>query len=534
MKDEKKQSKLDAVVVGAGFSGLYMLLKLREAGLKTRLYEAGEGIGGTWYWNRYPGARCDVPSLQYSYAFDEDLQQEWNWPERYSAQGDILNYIQHVADRFDLMKDIQLSTRVKAAIYDDIDKKWLIDTEKEKVESRFCIMATGCLSSANLPTYTGLNDFKGRTFHTGNWPKTKVDFSGKIVGVIGTGSSAIQSIPEIAKEAGHLYVFQRTPNFSVPAENKIVDEALEKKIKANYEEFRKEWATKPFAYDLKVNEGKATSASKEELLVEYEKRWKDGGLMFLGAFSDLLLDKAANDTAANFIRGKIEKIVTDPKVAQMLMPDHFVGCKRLCADSGYYDTFNRDNVTLLDISSNSIDTFSEKGIYLSSGKHVMLEDVVLATGFDAMTGALDKINIVGKDKISLKEKWKEGPVSYLGLGISGFPNLFHVAGPGSPSVLTNMLVSIQQHVEWITDCISWMDKKGFSKIEASREAEVGWVTHVNEVADLTVYPLCNSWYLGANIPGKPRQFMPYVGGFPPYVEKCNDVANKDYEGFHLS
>ena len=534
MTGEKNLSEFDAVVVGAGFSGLYMLLKLREAGLKTRLYEAGEGIGGTWFWNRYPGARCDVPSLQYSYAFDEELQQEWKWPERYSAQGDILKYIQHVADRFDLMKDVQLSTRVRKATYDDANKKWLIDTDNQKVEARFCVMATGCLSSANSPTFPGLHTFEGTTYHTGNWPHSKVDFSGKIVGIIGTGSSAIQSIPEIASKAKHLYVFQRTPNFSVPAENKIIDSTLEEKIKANYPEYRKEWASKPFAYDLKVNEGKAISASKEELLVEYERRWKDGGLMFLGAFSDLLLDKAANDTAAEFIRGKIKKIVSDPNVASMLMPDHYVGCKRLCADSGYYETFNRDNVTLVDISDNSIDTFDEKGINLSSGEHFSLDDVVFATGFDAMTGALDKIDIIGKDQISLRKKWKEGPKSYLGLGISGFPNLFHIAGPGSPSVLTNMLVSIQQHVEWITDCITWMREKGFSKIEASKEAENSWVAHVNEVADLTVYPLCNSWYLGANIPGKTRQFMPYVGGFPPYVEKCNDVASKGYEGFKVS
>ncbi len=534
MEEEVKHSKFDAVIVGAGFSGLYMLLKLRQAGLSTRLYEAGDGIGGTWFWNRYPGARCDVPSLQYSYAFDNELQQEWNWPERYSAQKDILRYIKHVAERFDLMKDIQLSTRVTGARYDDKKEAWTLNMGAEKVESRFCIMATGCLSSTNSPSFTGLDTYKGETYHTGRWPKSEVDFSGKRVGIIGTGSSAIQSIPEIAKEAEHLYVFQRTPSFSVPAENHVIDATLDHEIKANYKEHRKKWAQKPFAYDLKVNEGKAKEASKEELLVEYERRWQDGGLMFLGAFSDLLFDKEANETAADFIRTKIKSIVKNPEIASKLMPDHYVGCKRLCADTGYYQTFNQDNVSLVDVKDEPIQCLVSDGLVLSNGKDFKLDALVFATGFDAMTGALDKIKIVGRNGVSLKEKWKEGPKTYLGLGMSGFPNLFHIAGPGSPSVLTNMLVSIQQHVEWISDCIIWMEKHGFSKIEAAKQAEEAWGKHVNEVADLTVYPFCNSWYLGANIPGKTRQFMPYVGGYPPYAEKCRFVADNDYEGFDLS
>ena len=534
MQNDNKRSDFDAVIVGAGFSGLYMLYRLREAGLKTVVYETGDGIGGTWFWNRYPGARCDVPSLQYSYAFDDKLQQEWDWPERYSAQPDILTYISHVAKRFDLNKDIQLNTSVKSAIYDDKTGKWAITTESGIVDSKFCIMATGCLSSANFPQIENTQSFKGNTYHTGRWPKTKVDFSEQSVGIVGTGSSAIQSIPLIAEEAKHLYVFQRTPNFSVPAENHVVDIDLERKIKADYNGYRKEWSEKPFAYDLRVNEGKASEASKEELLVEYEQRWKDGGLMFLGAFSDILFDRSANQTAADFVRRKISAIVDDSMVAAKLMPDHFIGCKRLCADTGYYETFNRNNVSLIDVDTTPIKSLVSDGIILSDGTRHNLDSFIFATGFDAMTGALDKIEIIGTNNVTLRDKWKEGPKTYLGLGISGFPNFFHIAGPGSPSVLTNMLVSIQQHVEWINDCIEWMNKNGFSKIEASVEAETDWVKHVNEVADQTLYPFCNSWYLGSNIPGKSRQFMPYVGGFPPYVEKCEAVAKNSYEGFSLS
>lgn len=530
--DKKSAQKYDVIVVGGGFSGLYMLHKLRKEGLSAVVFEAGDNVGGTWFWNRYPGARCDVPSMQYSYQFDEQLQQDWEWPERYSSQPDILKYINHVADRFDLRRDIQLQNWVESATYNEEEKQWHVKTSKGEAFARFCVMATGCLSSTNTPDVPGIKEYAGEVFHTGNWPKSEVDFTGKTVGILGTGSSAIQSIPLIAEQAEHLYVFQRTPNFSVPAANGPTNRQEASKIKARYSEFRKECANKFTGYDMHLNEKSAAEVSSNERLEEYEKRWENGGLMFLGAFSDLLIDEDANETAAEFIRQKISSIVKNPKIASMLMPDHKVGCKRLCADSGYYSTFNRDNVTLIDISNNPISSFQSMGLTTSNGEW-KFDNLVLATGFDAMTGAISRIDVTGKQGNSLREKWVNNPKAYLGLGISGFPNLFTINGPGSPSVLTNMLPSIEQHVNWITDCINWTKSKGFDSIEATLEAEETWAEHVNEVAGQTIFPTCNSWYLGANIPGKKRTFLPYLG-FPPYVEKCESVARNNYTGFEFS
>lgn len=531
-------SDLDAVIVGAGFAGMYMLHRLRQQGLNVRVFETGTGVGGTWYWNRYPGARCDVDSLEYSYQFSEELQQEWNWTEKYAPQGEILDYANHVADRFDLRKDITFNTKVNAAHFDETTGRWTITTDHssggETITAKYCILATGCLSKPNAPHFDGLETFKGNQYFTSSWPKEGVDFTGRRVGVIGTGSSAIQSIPIMAAQASELTVFQRTPNFSVPAHNQPLDQDYEKKIKADYAGFRarnKEMQS-GFGSNLDANEFTAMSVSEGERLAIYEKRWAHGGLPFLGAFEDLIIDKAANDTAANFLRGKIHGIVKDPATAALLSPDTVAGCKRLCVDTGYFDTYNKDHVALIDVNATPIEGFYEDGIKTSDASFE-IDDIVFATGFDAMTGAVLSIDIRGKGGQTLQDKWSAGPVTYLGLGVSGFPNLFTITGPGSPSVLTNMLPSIEQHVEWIADCIASMDEKQVGQIEVTEEAEANWVAEVNEIGELTLFPTCNSWYLGANVPGKPRVFMPYLG-FPEYVKKCNEVVADGYAGFTLS
>jgi cyclohexanone monooxygenase len=526
---------LDAVIVGAGFAGLYMLHRARRLGLQARVFEAGSGVGGTWYWDRYPGARCDVESLEYSFGFDEALQQEWQWGERYAAQPEILRYVNHVADRFGLRSDIQFDARVTAAAWDEAGGRWRVSLGGgAPVTARFLVMATGCLSSANLPEIKGRESFAGRSYHTGQWPHEKVDFRGRRVGVIGTGSSAVQSIPVIAEEAAALYVFQRTPTYSVPARNGPLDRDYETSIKGDYAGFRARNRRMPAAFGSSFprNEGSALAAGAAERARAYEARWQRGGLGFLGAFGDLILDQQANETAAEFVRGKIRAAVRDPEAARLLMPRQTIGCKRMCVDSGYYETFNRANVHLVDISRGGIEEITPRGLK-AAGREYELDRIVYATGFDAMTGSLLRMDIRGRGGLALKDKWSAGPRSYLGLGIAGFPNLFIITGPGSPSVLTNMIVSIEQQVDWIAGCLAHLRAQGRSCIEASGRAEDLWVAHVNAVAGATVYPTCNSWYLGANVPGKTRVFMPLVG-FPPYAEKCDDVAAHGYEGFLLS
>jgi len=526
---------VDAVIVGAGFAGLYMLHRLRGLGLSVRVYEAGKGIGGTWYWNRYPGARCDVESMDYSYSFSDELQQEWRWTERYSAQPEILKYINHVADRFDLRRDITLETRVTAAVFDDATSRWEIRTDGgEQVSARFCIMATGCLSTAQVPKYEGLETFEGHWYHTGNWPHEGVDFTGQRVGVIGTGSSAIQSIPLIAGQAAQLYVFQRTPNFSVPAHNAPLDPEYERSVKANYADFRRQARESRIGFVVERNEQSALEVSPDERLREYEKHWNRGGLGFAATYTDLLTSKDANDTAAEYFRDKIRSLVRDPAIGEALVPRHYpLGTKRLCVDTGYYETFNRENVTLVDIREAPIEEITPHGLKTQDEAYT-LDSIVFATGFDAMTGALMSIDLRGRGGKTIQQKWAEGPRTYLGISIAGFPNLFIITGPGSPSVLSNMIVSIEQHADWIADCITYLREHGRARIEATLEAEDGWVEHVNEVGHTTLYPLAESWYMGANIPGKPRIFMPYIGGVGVYRQKCDEVAAKGYEGFRLT
>jgi cation diffusion facilitator CzcD-associated flavoprotein CzcO len=525
---------LDAVVVGAGFAGLYALHRLRGLGLSARVLEAGTGVGGTWFWNRYPGARCDIESLEYSYQFSEELQQEWDWTERYATQPEILRYIEHVADRFDLRRDIQLETRVLSAIFEEAEQRWHIETDQGAVSAAFCIMATGNLSSTHMPEIEGADQFRGEILHTGQWPQEGVDLSGKRVGVIGTGSSGVQSIPIIAREADHLTVFQRTASYSVPAHNGPMDPAFQRSIKERYSSFRAENRDTylGFGSHYPSSEELASEKTSEELQARYEDRWRHGGLYFMGAYQDLLLSREANETAAEFVRDKIREIVRDPALTAKLVPDQVLGCKRLCVDSGYYETFNRPNVSLVDVSEAPIERLTEHGL-ITGGEEYALDTIVFATGFDAMTGALHKIDIRGRNGLALTEKWAEGPKTYLGLGSAGFPNFFVVAGPGSPSVLTNMIPSIEQHVDWIADCIEFLRAKSLRTIEATPEAEEEWVEHSNLVASFTLFPTCNSWYLGANVPGKPRVFMPYLG-FSAYVARCSDVAAKGYEGFALS
>jgi len=522
----------DAVVVGAGFAGCYMLHRLRELGFSVRAFEVGTGVGGTWYWNRYPGARCDIESMEYSYQFDEALQQEWDWSERYAPQTEILEYINYVADRLDLRRDIQFETRVTRAHLDEASSRWLVETDKgEKLSAQFCIMATGCLSSTNTPDFPGLDAFKGDWYHTGAWPHEGVDFEGKRVAVIGTGSSAIQSIPLIAQEAHHLTVFQRTPNYSVPAHNAPLDPAVRDKVKADYPAFRARQREMPFGAfaDVEGREESALAATPEEREKHYEFWWNSGGLTFLASYGDLMFDANANATGADFVQRKIRETVNDPAVAEMLMPDQTLGCKRLCADSGYFETYNRDNVKLVDVKKTPIQEITTKGLR-TGDQSFEFDIIVFATGFDAMTGALLSVDIRGRQGRTLGEKWNAGPRTYLGLMTAGFPNLFTVTGPGSPSVLANMVPAIEQHVNWIADCMSDMRDAELASIEALVEAEDTWVDHVNEVANLTLYPGCNSWYLGANVPGKPRVFMPYIG-FPTYVAKCEEVVANGYEGF---
>lgn len=525
-------SSVDAVVVGAGFSGLYLLHRLRSAGLTTRVFERGGDVGGTWYWNRYPGARCDVESMQYSYSFDEKLQQDWHWPEKFSAQPDILAYANHVADRFDLRKDIDFDTEVTSAHYDANRSKWIAKTSKgEQVSARFFIMATGCISTAQIPEFDGLHDYSGETYHTGNWPHEEIDFSGQRLAVIGTGSSGIQSIPVLAEEAKHLTVFQRTPNYSIPSQNEFMTEEYERSWKDIYSRRRAEMRLSAHGSLKDLNDVSAFSVSENERCETYAKRWAIGGTGYLGSFNDLLTNSEANYTAAEFVRHKIREVVKNPITAELLSPRSYpIGTKRICIDTGYFETFNRDNVELVDINASPIQRFVSDGLVVGERKY-QFDSIVFATGFDAMTGSLFNVDIKGRDGFSLKKKWYAGPRTYLGLMTASFPNFFMITGPGSPSVKSNMIVSIEQHVDFVTESILHMQKHDMKLMEPDLGAENDWVKHVQDVANKTLFPRANSWYMGANIPGKPRLFMPYIGGVGTYRKICEEIVADNYRGF---
>ena len=524
----------DAVVVGAGFSGLYMLHRLREIGLRVRVFERGSGVGGTWYWNRYPGARCDTDSVEYSYQFSDALQQEWRWTERFATQPEILRYLEHVADRFDLRRDISFETTVTEAAFDEAAGRWRIATDDgRRLSATYCIMATGCLSAVNRPEFDGLDRFSGDWYHTGAWPHEGVSFAGRHVGIIGTGSSAIQSIPLIAAEARHLTVFQRQANYTIPARNAPLDAAVYADVRARYGELRRNAKHTSNGCWWPVNPAAAGEMSPSARRRELEARWEKGGLRMYNVFSDVLVNDEANEIAAAFVREKIRGLVRDPDVAALLSPHSFIGCKRICLDTDYYATFNRPNVTLVDISDAPIEEITRNGLR-TGGEDYALDAIVFAIGFDAMTGPLLRVDIRGRDGRTLRSKWADGPRTYLGLAIEGFPNLFTITGPSSPSVLTNMIPSIEQHVEWIADLIGHARARGRPRIEASLAAEDAWIAHHDEVANGTLFPGCNSWYVGANVPGKPRRVMPYTGGFPEYIEKCEAVVANGYEGFALT
>lgn len=526
----------DAIIIGAGFSGLYQLHTLRDhLGLSAHVLELADDVGGTWYWNRYPGARCDSESFYYSYSFSKELQEDWAWSERYPEHSEIRRYLGHVADRFDLRRDISFKTWVSSASFDDRTNRWTLTTQAgETYEARFLIMAVGVLSAANVPKIKGLESFKGRWYHTARWPHEPVDFAGKRVGLIGTGSTGIQAIPVIAEQSGHLTVFQRTANYSIPARNRPLTQEDRDEIQANYAALREKARGSVNGHPFDVNPTSALAVSDEERRQRFEKAWEIGGLRFRASFGDLLHDMAANATASQFIRDKIRAVVKDPETAAKLVPmDHPFASKRPPIDTNYFETFNRENVSLVDLKAYPIEEITPGGIRTAEREYG-LDVIVFATGFDAMTGPLLKIDIRGSGGRSLRDDWAAGPHTYLGLQTAGYPNMFTITGPGSPSVLTNNPVAIEQHVDWITGCIRHMGEHGLERIEPEAAAVEDWVKQVNAAAEATLLPMASSsWYLGANIPGKPRVFMPYAGGMAHYARLCAEIARDDYRGFAM-
>jgi len=528
------ETRLDALVVGAGFSGLYALHRLRELGLAVRLVERGGGVGGTWYWNRYPGARCDIESVDYQFSFSPELLAEWDWTERYAAQPEILAYLEFVADRLDLRRDIELETTVTAARYDEQRDRWRVATDRGEYDARFLVLAVGNLSAPKPPPFPGLETFEGEWYMTARWPEEPVDLHGKRVGVVGTGSTGIQVVTATAAVADELWVFQRTPNYSMPAHNGPLDPDVQREVKRTFAARRRMAEESEAGVPFPAPEKRAREVSEAERRRMYDEGWARGGINSLSyAFTDFHSDELANATGADFTREKIRGIVSDPDLAALLSPSHHIGTKRTCVDTGYYEVYNRPDVHLVDIRSAPIEEITPRGIRTAAGEYP-LDVIVFAIGFDAMTGPFLDIDLRGRGGTSLRERWADGPRTYLGLTVAGFPNMFLVTGPGSPGVLSNMVVSIEQHVDWLADCIASLRDRGLDAIEAAPEAEAGWVAHVNEVADATLYPQAGSWYVGANVPGKPRVFMPYVGGCGRYRAEGDEVARAGYRGFRLS
>lgn len=548
----QEQQKYDVVIVGAGMAGMYMLHKLRGQGMRAIVIEAGSDVGGTWYWNRYPGCRCDVPSVEYSFSFSKELEQEWNWTEIMAAQPEILDYVNHVADRFDLRRDMVFNSRVSAANFDEDAKQWTVTTEQgQSYTADFCVMATGCLSVPNKPEFSGIERFEGEVYHTGLWPKEAVDFAGKRVAVIGSGSSGVQAIPVIAEQAGEVIAFQRSPVYTFPANNRKLEEGYLEFAKADYEMIREQQRNsqtgiiyysprRPKADGAAAGERKKRpSKTILELSPEQRKQEvRDFGFNVLSQYVDVYTDPEANEIACELYRETLREVVKDTEVADRLAPKNYpIGCKRPVIDTDYYLAFNRPNVRLVDLrDTGPIEEITQTGLRTQNGEHIEFDMLVFATGFDAMTGALKRMDITGRGGRKLTEKWEDGPRTYLGLQIAGFPNMFTITGPGSPSVLSNVIVSIEQHVDWIADCLSYLRDKNLHVIEAAEQAESDWVAHVNEVAKGTMFtaPTCNSWYLGSNIPGKPRIFMPYVAGVHTYRQKCEEIAADGYRGFALT
>ena len=528
--------EIDAVVIGAGFAGLYMVHQLKQHGMSHRAFESARGVGGTWYWNRYPGAGSDSESWVYSFSFSEELERDWTWTTRFPRQAEILGYLEFAAKRLDLLPSFTFNTRVTSARYDEATHAWVVATEHgEEIKARYLITAVGCLSAAQVPAITGRDSFAGGTFYTAQWPHQGVDFTGKRVGIIGTGSSGIQAIPVIAEQAGHLTVFQRTPNFSVPARNAPLTDAQVKTLKRDIRRIREVCRDATIGQPYDIKPVSALAVSDEERQSRFEADWQKGGFEWMfGSYYDLLIDKRANDMAASFVREKIRGIVEDPEIARKLIPqDYPIGTKRLPLDTNYFETFNRDNVTLVDLRETPIEEIVPAGVRTNDTLHE-LDVLVFATGFDAMTGALFRLGIHGRNGEQLQDKWAAGPNTYLGIATRNFPNLFMITGPGSPSVLGNMPTSIEQNVEWITDCLLHLRQTHATTIEPTEQAERQWGAHVKELADATLFPHAHSWYMGDNIPGKPRIFLPYIGGFGTYRKLCAEIAEKGYEGFSIT
>ncbi|MEH7253801.1 NAD(P)/FAD-dependent oxidoreductase [Neobacillus niacini] len=529
-------TEFNAVVVGAGFSGMYMLHSLRELGLTTRVFEGGSDVGGTWYWNRYPGLKCDTESLSYSFTFSKELYQKWTWSSRFAPQQELLRYANYIADKFDLRKDIQFNKRVMSAHFDEANHKWQIHLDDGRsVTAKYFITGTGPLSSANVPKVKGLESFKGEWYHTGRWPHEKVDFKGKRVAVIGTGSSGVQIIGAVAKEADHLTVFQRTPQYITPAQDRRLDPDYVREIKDNFDDFVRQMRNSSFGAPGAATDRSIFEDTPEERQRVFEAAWQKGAQAFaLGTYNDLNTNEEANKMAADFVRSKIAQIVHDPKTAAKLMPTYLFGTKRPVKADGYYEIYNRENVDLVDLRETPIEQITPTGIRTSDGEYE-LDMIVFATGFDAITGTLFKMDIRGKDGITLREKWKNGAQvkTYLGVATNGFPNMFTITGPQSPSVLANYLFGIQQHVDWITEFIHYLNDKGIDSFEAESDAEVKWSNHCQELAEATFLTKTKSWWSGGNIEGKPSSslFTIYLGGVKKFAEILNEVAEKEYEGF---
>jgi cation diffusion facilitator CzcD-associated flavoprotein CzcO len=525
----------DAVVIGAGFAGLYMVYRLREAGFRVLGLEAGDGVGGTWYWNRYPGARCDSESMYYSFSFLPELEQEWPLEERYPTQPVILRYLQTVADRLDLLKDFTFGARVDSVRYDAPAGQWTVGAgELLTVTARYVITATGALSAANRPQFDGAGDFAGQQYSTASWPREPVPLAGRRVGLIGTGSSGVQVLPELARQARSVTVFQRSAQFVTPARQERLDPRMVALWKANYQEIRRRTKITAGGIPIPSPVRSALEMSAAERAAVCEEAWRRGGIWFLdGTFTDTVTSPEANAVIADFVRAKIGQIVDDPAVADKLMPrTHAWGTKRVPVGSDYYETYNRPNVSLVDLRADPIEQITPRGIRTRSAEHP-LDVIVYATGFDALTGSVVRLGVAGRDGDRLEDAWASGPRTYLGLMVPRFPNLFTLTGPGSPGVVTNVPVAIEQHVEWVADLLGYLRAHGHDTIEATPGAADEWTAHVQEVAAATLYPTADSWYMGANIPGKPRVFLPYIGGLGVYRRRCEQIAADGYPGFAI-
>ena len=535
---EDSLEAFDVVVVGAGFSGLYMLLKAREMGLSAIAFEAGDDVGGTWYWNRYPGARCDVESLFYSYSFDRKLAEEWDWTERYAAQPEILKYAQHVCERYGLRRFIRFNSKVESVEFIDADNVWRLETGSgHGVLAQFVVMATGPLSVPRMPDFTGKECFRGEMYHTGLWPHHEVSFDGKRVAIIGSGASGLQSATAVSKLAKSLHVFQRGAHYSVPAWNRPLTDEDRKWFRDNFEDLKAQRDQSFMGIILDTNPAtfrKGHDLSPEDRHAQLESRWNHGGLLFNMAFSDTTLSAETNFEIAEFVRNKIRSIVEDPKTADLLCSMHFpIGTKRTCVDTGYYEIYNRPDVHLVNTREFPIREFTEEGL-VAGDREYAFDIVIVATGFDAMTGALLAADITGRDGIKLADEWEDGAATFLGLAVSGFPNLFTITGPGSPSVFTNMFTSFELHVEWISECISFLRQGNYRRIEADRHAQENWTSGVAELVEETLYPEADSWWIGANVSEKPRRFLAFIGGHKAYSDICRNVRKNGYTGFSLN